>query len=223
MSGSCAFACYCKQAELSGEDMLRFRNGDDLYPYCTNCAYSAMTPIMGVLGCTKGDEPKVKEFSARYELGEIDDEVEKCPLYSIESGDAGRDTNYTLASRMSEAGLLKDVPAEISMVSEGLEDKHPEWNYDYLLGDEDPGVEKIVLYSSVKYASSTDTSDLPEREKFFKLLDKMGVGRVQDDGAKKQLITTALMEWKDGLLAPHVDADFVDAVLRDFISGRWSE
>lgn len=74
-----------KKAELQGEELLRFRHGKDLFPYCSTCSYSARTPVTGVLGCTEGDDPEVIQYSQQVEQGELDGENPKCPLYLSES------------------------------------------------------------------------------------------------------------------------------------------
>lgn len=205
-----------KTADLEGEEMLKFRNGDSLWPFCSTCVYSAMTPITGVLGCTKGDDPLVKQYSADVETDQADPGMEKCPVLNTEENDIAETTH--LASQMAEAGMMKDVPVEISMLENSLEDKDPVWNYDYVDGDENPGPERITRFASVD-----DVSALPERAEFFKFIDKMGVGKVQDENAKKQLITEALMKWRDGGLAEYVDPEFVEAVIADYASGRWGD
>lgn len=221
MAKGSAFGYLFCIAELEGEAMLQFRSGDNLYPYCVNCAHSALTPITGVLGCTLGDDPDVMEYSAKLSTDEVDENVEKCPKYTPAEDEDIEDA-VIVAKRQLDAGMVKEVPVEIALKEEGLEDESPDWNYDYVSGDENPGPERITLYALKRTGTVEETSDIPERSQFFDFLNKMGVGGVSDEASQKQLITTALLGWRDGTLAPHINSEFVDAVLRDFRAGNWS-
>lgn len=109
-----------KTADLTGEDMLRFRHGKSLFIYCPDCSHSAVTPITGVLGCTKGDDAEVMDYSERLTKGETDEAVEKCP------GFASRTTDEEIGPRQaskSQAAFVKEVPTTLINQSRSFRDR----------------------------------------------------------------------------------------------------
>jgi len=109
-----------KLAVLEGVEMLNFRHGDNMYTYCSECINSAVVPVATeVLGCTIGDDPEVRDFSDKVDAEEVDPDVMKCPGFSalISStpgvGEPRRAALVRESDHSQEAGIMKDVPAEV--------------------------------------------------------------------------------------------------------------
>jgi hypothetical protein len=96
--------------ELEGEDMLKFRHGKDLYPYCTDCLYSAYTPATHVLGCTMGDDPEVVEFSKEVDADPDVVNSTKCPGFSPKNN--GEDNQGFQDEASLNAVLVKEIPSK---------------------------------------------------------------------------------------------------------------
>lgn len=111
-----------KRADLTGEELLRFRNGRDLYTYCDRCVHSARTPISGVLGCTLGDDPEVISYSQEIDAGEHEEDNPKCPRFlSSEQATQGEETRKPQtairhpaleAAITQEGDFVKELPPE---------------------------------------------------------------------------------------------------------------
>lgn len=93
------------QADLAGEALYNFRTGAELYPYCPQCVYVTQAP-RGDLGCTKGDDPSVLDYSNRLTAGEADPETEKCPMFSPA---AVAQEIAKSAAEQNTAGMFKDL------------------------------------------------------------------------------------------------------------------
>lgn len=127
-----------KLAFLEGAEMLSFRNGADLYPYCKDCLHSEIIPVATEpLGCTIGDDPEVKAFSDEDKEQPKDPSVEKCPGFQGLAGategvgDMQSIESMLTTADVAEAGMIKELPAEMrphteedwkGMLEEALED-----------------------------------------------------------------------------------------------------
>lgn len=101
-----------KQADLVGEEMLKFRHGEELYPYCSDCAHSAFTPVTNILGCKIGDDAEVVEFSNGVYEDESLLDKEKCPGFTprSEEGELGFQNEAALSD--AEANKLNKATAD---------------------------------------------------------------------------------------------------------------
>lgn len=104
--------------------MLAFRNGDDLYPYCKDCVHSEVIPDdLEPLGCTIGDDAEVKQFSDKVKTEDLDPEgAERCPgfdgLANVTPGVGDMRSAMIQMADVAEAGMMKDIPAELRPHSE---------------------------------------------------------------------------------------------------------
>jgi hypothetical protein len=95
-----------KLGTLNGEEMLRFRSGQDMYPYCERCVHSAITPVTQILGCEIGDDAQVRDYSTKVAAEEIEDtEAERCPGFTSED-------QAKVYAEKQQAAFVKEVPAE---------------------------------------------------------------------------------------------------------------
>lgn len=109
-----------KLALLEGAEMLSFRHGADLYPYCKDCVHSEIIPVATEpLGCNIGDDPEVKAFSDEDKEQPKDPSVEKCPGFQGLAGNTDGVGEMQSVEGMlntadySEAGMVKEMPAEV--------------------------------------------------------------------------------------------------------------
>lgn len=142
------------QSELQGEQMLMFRHGKDLYPYCPGCTYAAYTPQSKVLGCTMGDDPQVIEFSDEVTKDASVLDSEKCPGFSPkeQSDEVGFQDEA-----MSEASLVKEIPSKpLPSTQEGWQALLKDLG-DELRDDPDTAQEGILLEQGL-HALNDDAS-----------------------------------------------------------------
>lgn len=243
-----------KYADLEGEDMLQFLSGGDLFSYCGNCAHSAFTPITGVLACTKGDDPEVRDYSERLNTGETDDKVEQCPQFTPGEDAAGSaapreafpsDSIYVESSISADAAMIKEIPSSIVNAPEEFQDQldavlenlEPEEKLqaemaiaellmddrisrqgegdisqeDYGYEDRDGRKQDIL---GVKQASEVSRPD--EKEAFYSYLRESGLTSDMDPTIAKQIVTQAILTWRDGLLSIQTSPEVIDQVWEDF-------
>jgi 2'-5' RNA ligase len=125
-----------RRADLHGEDLRKFRTEPDighgrLFTICRRCTFLARSPITGVLGCTKGDDPAVVAYSQRIATGESTEENEQCPGFQPKDqnpNDEDEGQTVRQAARVqtadigdTEAGMVKEVPGEAAIFDDDVQ------------------------------------------------------------------------------------------------------
>jgi hypothetical protein len=177
-------------AVLSGEEMMRFRAGRNLFTYCGDCANSALTPITHLLGCTQGDNPAVLDYSDRISKSKTDPAVEKCPGFTskaIADGDAA------LREASRRAMMVKEVPLEL--------------------------FDDMVLADPKTAGVAGPISDPDEIGELFDYLDELAIDQA-DPNETFGLVLHALTTWRDGLMAQNVTRELVRDTIAAYREAR---
>lgn len=194
-----------RTADLTGEDMRRFRTEPDtgngrLYTYCSGCTYVARTPVSGIIGCTKGDDHDVIDYSQRLDRGEADEQTERCPGFATKEADEGDQGPIARQARKgvrrqadlgsANAGMIKDVPGEAAPPSEDLQ------------FDED--------------LQPVDLSDLDD---LYRYMEAVGVDPRSPSSVGYPAASRAVSSWRGGLLAGALaqDPDLAHRVWDGFV------
>lgn len=228
----------CKRAELVGEQMLTFRSGDSLFPYCYSCVNSARTPVTGILGCSIGDRPDVVKYSddltearedpkdVKGESEEVDSEQPKCPGFlSSEQAKVSslRDDFFQSLADQKQGEFVKEMPAEPA--GEQFEDGEclncGEGPEECVCKHVSPSeYDKSHRDMITQLATQEEVSDPSARQAFFSnLLPKLKP--VKDEAQRKLLIIQELKNF--GLGLGLTDDESVERILRDVEAFEQSE
>jgi bacterioferritin len=105
----------CKFAEIHGDELLKFRTGANLLPYCKGCVNSERAPVTMELGCTKGDDPQIQEYFSKLDAEKVDQDIEKCPGFmSRENSAEGDAAPESVVAGI--ASMVKEVPTSFQHV-----------------------------------------------------------------------------------------------------------
>lgn len=236
-------------AELAGEEMLSFRNGKDIYPYCPGCSNSAYTPITGVLGCTKGDDPEVIDFSNQVKDDPDTTNSTKCPGYAprTRAGTAGfqdeASHNAALVKEIPSLPLPDSVEGWEQLVHDATEDlkRNPETarqgelieqgihvinddgrsSYDGRPRDYD---QYDFADPNIKQADLIE--DKPEvsagddDDELFAALTQAGLDTASTKEQQRQITTDVLTHWRGGLLASHLSILLINQTILEYQAAK---
>lgn len=206
-----------RQAELVGEEMLHFRHGKDLYPYCEHCSNAAITPVTNVMGCKMGDDAEVSAFSNKQYEDQDEEAVEKCPgfLPKTDPEEVG-----FLNSASSHSGIMKkEIPSERVMrghtsfeTSEELDDQDKRYRQNYkppydLTGDLE------------KRAAQDDVPEVDSRasiEELYQMMDQAGIKNM-NAGQRNQAVMDILRHWQNGLIVDRVTPALIEDTINEYL------